>query len=113
MSKTEQKELSVEQELEAMEKRLKEGIDAVVVDVSKVMSHDYYNNKDYDNREGLKVVARTADDLEISDFLGIPEQRGLYKSKMYAFKRRYGKYPTVDMTVRLVLDTDGFWRIDY
>jgi hypothetical protein len=99
--------------LEDIEKRLKEGIDAVITNVEEVMSQDYYNTKEYDNRKGWKVTVKTADGLEIHEFFGIPEDRGLYKSNIFAFKRRYGSYPQKNITVLLILGQDGFWHIDY
>ena len=101
-------------ELDGFEKQIKKGFDGTITNVIKTTSKAYFGetDRDYENRKGLKVVVKT-EGTEFSDFFAIPTMRGLHKSKIYDFKKKYGEFPKVGIPVKVVIGGDGFYQIDF
>jgi len=61
----------------------------------------------------LAVTVKLVNTEEITEFFSIPEPRGLVKSNLWAFKQKYGSYPSEGISVMAKIDDSGFFRIVY
>jgi hypothetical protein len=111
----EQKKLEYVKKLEKLEEAFDDGYDGIITAINEITNTKYYGTiSNYGERNGISIEVKleSPDGEKFSQWMSIPENlRGTIKSNIYAFKRKYGKYPQKGMKVEAVLDEDGFFRI--
>lgn len=99
--------------LEANEKQMKEGTPGVVTETHLITNHDFYDSDMYELRKGIAVTALLDDGTEITEFISLPKPQAMRKSNIWAFKEKFGSYPTSDVKINAKVNDEGFYRIDY
>ena len=109
--KTEQKNLNIE--MEAIEQQLIEGINGTIKEINEKTNLEYYGVDTYNTRKGVEIIVLLDQGEEISEWYSTEvDPRGLKQSNIYKFKLKYGKYPEVGMSIKAILNEEGFFRID-
>lgn len=119
MEKTEKnKKINTLQDiLDALDKEASEGVDGVIVEINPITNTLFFGNENeglYDEKDGYGVTVQLNNDTktEFSMWFNKPKATGLSQSNLGLFNKRYGKAPTVGMTVRCKIDENGFYRIE-
>lgn len=103
-------------ELEDIEKKLGEGFEAKITSVEEMRSKDYFGeDSKFEDRDGYCInciITNVKDGAEFKNFYNKPEITGLQKSNVYAFKKKYGKYPENDMKIKAIINENGFFEIE-
>jgi hypothetical protein len=101
-------------DLDAFETKIKAGFTGRLIKIEEVTSKDYFGeSSQYRDRDGLKLTVKLNEmNDEFTEFFSKPDIRGLHKSKLFEFKKKYSKYPKLDMEVNVVFGADGFYQID-
>ena len=107
--------LNVEGYVATLEKQLNEGFKGTIVSVTPATNKEYFDSDAYDTRDGIKisVVVEDGQKTEFNNWLSLPNIRGYEKSNLFAFKKKYGSVPKVNLIVDVIIDEDGFFRIKY
>lgn len=113
MSK-EDKKLDYFSQLDEVEKKIKEGFEGKILTVEEATSKEYFGESaQYRDRNGFKVTVKLTDaEGEFTEFFSKPDPRGLHKSKIYDFKKKYGSWIKPGIAVHVVLGGDGFYQIE-
>lgn len=92
---------------------LDEGFKGLVVDVLPIDSNTFFKNTNYDNRKGVAVEVKlnSAEGETFTQFFSIPDLRGITKSNLYAFEKKYKSIPKKGIEVDVVLNENGFFEI--
>lgn len=104
----------LEQQFNRLEKALGEGFKGIIQKVIPIDSKDYYGTNNYDNRKGVSVEVKlnTANGEVFTMFFALPQDvRGLTKSNVYAFEKKYKSTPKKGLEVDVVLNENGFFEI--
>jgi len=102
-------------ELEEMEKRINEGFRGKIVDIKDTDSDAFYGeNSTYKNSIGIGITVEVLgeDKTTFEQFFARPSPLGIQKSNIYNFKKKYKKYPEIGLTVNVIVNEDGFFKID-
>lgn len=107
--------LDVETYVATLEDQLSKGFKGVITEIHPITSTLYFKGSEqtYDERNGiaLTVVLKNDTKDEFSNWYALPNVRGWDQSNLYAFKKRYGSVPKVDMVVDVEIDDNGFFKI--
>lgn len=96
-----------------LSKALDEGFTGLVHNVYLTDSNTYFKNTTFDNRKGycIEVKLNSANGEIFTQFFSIPELRGIQKSNLYAFEKKYKSVPKKGIEVEVVLNENGFFEI--
>jgi len=114
MKETKQKEITeLEARYEKLKQTLNEGWTGLIIDVKKSMSNEYFKNTAFEDKEGFIVTVKLNSDKgeTFTNFFSFPDVRGIQKSNLYAFEKKYKSVPKKGIEVEVVLNEDGFFRI--
>jgi hypothetical protein len=112
--KAEIKEASdLEERYRQLSLALDEGWKGLIIDVIPSTSRTFFGTDTYADREGYKVVVKLNSDKGqmFEQFFSIPDIRGIQKSNIYAFEKKYKCVPIKGKEVDVVLNDDGFFEI--
>ena len=105
------------QKLLELEKTLETGYKGLITKIVEKTNFEYFGVKgSYGERNGIEITVklRSPDGEEFTNWISIPDKiRGIEKSNIFAFKKKYGRYPEKGMEVDCRIDENGFFRIDY
>ena len=92
---------------------LDEGWKGLIINVIPSSSRVFFGTDTYNDREGYKVVTKLNSDKGqiFEQFFSIPDIRGLQKSNIYAFEKKYKTVPKTGLEVDVVLNDNGFFEI--
>jgi len=102
-------------ELEEMENKIKSGFEGKIIDIEETNSDTFFEDSGtYENKEGIGVTVEIIgeNDTSFEQFFARPSPLGIQKSNIFLFKKKYGKYPEVGLTVKVEINEDGFFKID-
>jgi hypothetical protein len=96
-----------------LSKALDEGFTGLILNVYPTDSNTYFKNSNFDNRIGYCVeIKLNSENGEIfTQFFSIPELRGIQKSNLYAFEKKYKSIPIKGLEVEVCLNENGFFEI--
>lgn len=112
----EQATLNVEEYVATLEKQIDQGFKGTITEINPVTNTVYFKGAgSFDERDGIAVTVVCDDPskTEFSNWISLPNVRGYDKSNLYAFKKRYGSAPKVNLAVDVEIDDNGFFRIRY
>jgi hypothetical protein len=112
--KEERKDASgLEEKYRMLSIALEEGWKGLIIDVIPSTSRTFFGTDTYDDREGYKVVVKlNSDKGEIFEqFFAFPDIRGITKSNIYAFEKKYKTVPKKGKEVDVILNDNGFFEI--
>lgn len=92
---------------------LDEGWKGLIIDVIPSTSRIFFGTDTYNDREGYKVVVKLNSDKGqiFEQFFSIPDIRGIQKSNIYAFEKKYKTVPIKGKEVDVILNDNGFFQI--
>jgi hypothetical protein len=112
-----QMELSIESFMGDMEKQIEQGFVGIITEVTPVTNSVYFKDDTgkFIERDGWAVMVELQDGTHqaFSSWFSKPSMRGLESSNMWAFKQKYGRWPTVNLQVKAKIDENGFFRIEF
>jgi len=111
-----QETLDIETYVATLEDQLSKGFKGVITEIHPITSTLYFKGAgQYDERNGIAVTVVLNNETkdEFSNWIALPNVRGYDQSNLYAFKKRYGSVPKIDMTVDVEIDDNGFFKIKY
>ena len=97
--------------LEEAEKKVNEGFDAVITNVEPMTNDEYFGTSGYDVRDGMKITLKVENDETFDTWYSTPSVRGVEKSNVFAFKKKYGSYPKPELPVTVIIGDNGFFKI--
>ena len=102
-------------ELEAVEKKMKEGDKGLIKDVTETTNTKFYGViSNYGEKQGIALTVKinSPDGIEFKQFYAISKDpRGIEKSNIYGFKKKYGHYPQKGMEIDVKINENGFYEI--
>ena len=101
------------EKLEKMEIEANEYKKGEIIEVKNVTNEEFYGeNSVMSKKNGIQIKVKVKD-IDITEWYNIPENpRGLHKSNVYAFKKKYNHYPKVGLKVDITQNEEGFYKID-
>ena len=119
MNKKEIKEVKDASDLDtkyqSMLKQLDETWDGLILNVTPTTSREFYGETGtYENRNGysIEVKLQSPNGEIFKQFMSTPNDiRGLQKTNVHAFYKKYGSVPTKGMTITAKLNDSGFFEI--
>ena len=121
MSKQKLKDITiVKNEASDLEKRysqletiLGEGWKGIILDVKSTTSHTFYGVNTYDDREGYEIAVKLQSDKgeTFKQFFSFPDVRGVVKSNLYLFNKKYNSVPKKGLEVDVIINDSGFFEI--
>lgn len=111
MSKEKQTEL--EEKYTQLKNALDEGWNGIITEVTPTDSNTYFKNTNYDNRKGYAITVKlnSPNGEVFNEFFSLPDIRGITKSNLYAFEKKYKTVPKKGLEVEVLLNDDGFFKI--
>lgn len=99
----------------------KKGFDAEITEIVPVTNHEYYGSKEYEKKQGIKVVFVLVDGDPEADplhtWFNIPDTpRGAInpEAKINKFISKYNTFPKVGLKIKSIISAEsGFYDIDY
>ena len=120
--KEKQENIDIGGEFSKMEKQIDAGFDGKITDIRIGNSSEMFGDKQkYDNRLGYIISVDVfmkgdnGESIKIDEFdtfFSKPKPQFINKSKIGAYKKKYGKYPDVNDEVRVIVDDNGFYQIE-
>lgn len=118
MNKTKEiKRLNEASELEEKYRKLSmaldEGWNGLIIDVIPTTSKIFFGTDTFKDREGYKVVVKIQSDKGdmFEQFFSLPDVRGIMKSNLYAFEKKYNTVPVKGKEIDVILNDNGFFEI--
>jgi hypothetical protein len=92
---------------------LDEGWKGLIIDVNPSRSREFFGTDTYDDREGYKVTVKiqSANGDSFTQFFAFPDIRGITKSNLYAFEKKYKSVPRKGLEVDVIINDNGFFEI--
>jgi hypothetical protein len=105
------KQINLEAEINAIEEKIKNGIDGTIKEVISMTNEEFYGTSAYEKRNGVCITVLLDNDVEVKEWFNIEiDERGYQNSNIFAFKNMYKSVPKVGMKIKSILE-DGFFRI--
>lgn len=103
--------------LKTLEKALIEGEKGIIKDIAEITNKQYFKTEStFEEKKGIviTIMLKNAENNLFTQWMSIPEMAtGISKSNIYAFKKKYGFYPEIGKEVDVVIDENGFFKIDF
>jgi len=110
-----EKQQTLVERYEAVKKTLDTGWKGLITDVTEKTNTEYFRKEGiYGEKNGISVSVKcNSPDGETFDnwFSEPTDARGITKSNLFAFEKRYGSLPVKGIEVDVVLDENGFFKI--
>jgi len=92
---------------------LDEGWKGLILDVVPSTSRVFFGTDTYADREGYIVTTKLQSDKgeTFLQFFSLPDIRGIMKSNIYAFEKKYKSVPKKGLEVDVILNDSGFFEI--
>jgi hypothetical protein len=92
---------------------LDEGWKGLILDVVPTTSKIFFGNDTFKEREGYKVVVKlqSSNGEIFEQFFSLPDVRGILKSNLYGFEKKYNSVPMKGIEVDVILNDNGFFQI--